>query len=332
MALLRLHNVSKSFSRTQALTEISFELLDQTSLVLVGANGAGKSTLLRLIAGLEQPDQGEVLINGINVAKLPPHQRGVALVTQDYAAYPHLSVRKNLEAAQSNLKSATADRRRTLDETCDLLELGNLMDRRPAELSGGQLQRAALAKAVVRQPTLLLLDEPFSQLDALVRHQLQPLLMRLSESLKIAVIASMHDPLSFLPWASYIAVLDAGKLVQFDPSGVVNEEPKTKRVAELLSVFGLNEVVLNGQLGLHGKFFFRPDAVIVEHASSSAKELTEERLQFQIKVDSIENLGFAHILIADWSQQKLRIFVPNRLHVDQMTFSIEKRKLWQFGS
>ena len=165
MQSIKLSGVSKSFGKVQALVDINLELEAGKRLVIIGGSGAGKTTLLRILAGLEPPDHGTIHCGGVDITLTPAHLRGIALLSQDYVIYPHLTIERNLLAALEPLRLAAHDRRARIEEALSWFELLPLRNRRPAQLSGGQMQRAALAKALVRRPQMLVLDEPLSQLD-----------------------------------------------------------------------------------------------------------------------------------------------------------------------
>ena len=193
MATVTLDHIKKAFGKTQVLTGIDLAIHDGEFMVLLGPSGCGKSTLLRIIAGLEDQTDGQVIIGGQPVDHLPPAKRGVSMVFQSYALYPHLDVAGNwaLGLKQAGESRTLIDQR--INEAARILELGELLQRRPAELSGGQRQRVAIGRAIVRSPKVFLFDEPLSNLDAALRSQVRFELARLHKQLAATMIYVTHD-------------------------------------------------------------------------------------------------------------------------------------------
>ena len=214
MASVVLEGICKSFGPQAVVTGIDLSISDGEFLVLVGPSGCGKSTLLRLIAGLESPDAGRILIDGKDVTRLPPRARELAMVFQSYALYPHMSVRQNLEFALKLSGVARAEIAARVDEVARVLELTALLSRRPAQLSGGQRQRVAIGRALVRRPRVLLFDEPLSNLDASLRLTMRGEIARLHRELGATIVYVTHDQVEAMTLASRLAVLSAGKLLQ----------------------------------------------------------------------------------------------------------------------
>ena len=174
MATVDFHRVNKIYPNgAHAVRDLSLSIRDGELVVLVGPSGCGKSTILRMLAGLEEISRGEVLINGRRINSLSPQERNVAMVFQNYALYPHMSVRDNLEFPLKMMKTAKAERRHRVEQVAEFLKLTGLLDRKPRHLSGGQSQRVAMGRALVRDPSVLLLDEPLSNLDAELRLQIR---------------------------------------------------------------------------------------------------------------------------------------------------------------
>jgi multiple sugar transport system ATP-binding protein len=214
-----------------AVDDVSFEAGDGDFLVLVGPSGCGKSTLLKLIAGLEDASAGSILIDGVRVNELGPRERDVAMVFQSYALYPHMTVRKNLAYP---LKVARTDRReivRRVGETAELLQLTDLLDRRPAELSGGQRQRVAMGRAIVRRPRVFLMDEPLSNLDARLRVQMRAEISKLQRELGVTTVYVTHDQVEAMTMGSRVAVLLDGRLQQLAVPRQLYDQPANRFVA-----------------------------------------------------------------------------------------------------
>jgi multiple sugar transport system ATP-binding protein len=204
---------------------------DGEFLILLGPSGCGKSTALRMVAGLDQPTSGSILIDGSDVTSVEPQDRNVAMVFQSYALYPHKSVRQNIEFPLRNRRVERSERARRADEAAQLLGLFELMDRRPGQLSGGQRQRVALARAIVRDASVFLMDEPLSNLDALTRVHTRAELTELHQRLGVTIIYVTHDQVEAMTMGTRIAVMDQGKLQQVGTPEEIYGQPANRFVA-----------------------------------------------------------------------------------------------------
>ena len=241
MAQLSLRRVSKTYdSGVQALSPVDLEVADGQLVVLVGPSGCGKSTLLRIIAGLEQSTGGELLIDGKPVTDTAPKDRDVAMVFQNYALYPHLTVRQNLEFALKMRGVPQVDRDREVTMVAELLGLNELLNRRPPQLSGGQQQRVALGRAIVRRPKLFLLDEPFSNLDATLRASTRTEILRLHRRLHATTIFVTHDQIEAMSMADVLVVLKAGVVQQTGAPLDVYRRPANQFVAQFIGFPPMN--------------------------------------------------------------------------------------------
>jgi multiple sugar transport system ATP-binding protein len=224
MAEIRLENVTKLFKQVQAVDRVSLAIADGEFMVLLGPSGCGKTTLLRSIAGLEQIDAGRVLIGDQDVTDLPPRSRRIAMVFQSYAVFPHMTVFENIAFGLRMAKMRGDEVRRRVDEAADLLHIGELLTRYPSQTSGGQRQRIAVARAIAMQSQVLLMDEPLSNLDALLRLEMRAELKRLLKEIGSTTIYVTHDQVEALSMGDRIAVMRSGKLVQVgDPLTIYNE-------------------------------------------------------------------------------------------------------------
>ena len=235
MATLTLTNLEKHFpGNVRAVDRLSLTVDDGELLVLFGPSGCGKTTTLRLIAGLETPTGGTIAIDEQTVDNLPPRDRDVAMVFQDHALYPHMTIRRNMAFPLAMRKIPRAEIRRRVDEAAELLRLGDLLDRRPGELSGGQRQRVALGRAIVRKPKLFLLDEPLSNLEAGLRAELRREIARLHQRLGVTTIYVTHDQTEAMTLAGRIAVLRDGQLQQVDDPAALYHHPANRFVASAI--------------------------------------------------------------------------------------------------
>jgi sulfate/thiosulfate transport system ATP-binding protein len=223
-------NVSKRFGDFTALDDVSLEVTGGSLTALLGPSGSGKSTLLRIIAGLEQPDAGEILISGEDATALRPQKRDVGFVFQHYAAFKHLTVRNNVAFGLKVRKRPRAEIRERVDELLRLVQLEPFGHRYPAQLSGGQRQRMALARALAVEPKVLLLDEPFGALDARVRAELREWLRRLHDEVHVTTVFVTHDQEEAMAVADQIAVMNRGRIEQVGGPRDLYEQPRTEFV------------------------------------------------------------------------------------------------------
>jgi ABC-type sugar transport system ATPase subunit len=238
-------NVSKSFGRKMphlALSNISITAEDGEFLVLLGPSGSGKTTLLRAIAGLEQVDAGEIEIGGRKVNDVDPGRRNVGMVFQDYALYPHLSVRQNISYNMKLRRVARADIERRVGEVARMLGIGELLVRRPAELSGGQRQRVAVARAITRDASVLLMDEPLSNLDAQIREHVRVEIRELQRRIGVTTIYVTHDQVEAMVLADRIAVMANGAIEQIGTAENVYSRPATLFCARFVGSPKVNEI------------------------------------------------------------------------------------------
>lgn len=231
MGSITLKDVTKSFGETQVIPPLNLEINDGEFVVFVGPSGCGKSTLLRLIAGLEDVTSGMIDINGTDATNIPPAKRGLAMVFQSYALYPHMSVRKNIGFP---LKMAGIDREianKKVNEAAKVLNLTDYLDRRPGQLSGGQRQRVAIGRAIVREPDAFLFDEPLSNLDAALRVNMRLEISELHQQLKTTMIYVTHDQVEAMTMADKIVVLRAGNIEQVGSPIELYKNPQNLFVA-----------------------------------------------------------------------------------------------------
>ncbi|MGR3434459.1 MAG: ABC transporter ATP-binding protein [Shimia sp.] len=214
MGKIELHSVTKSFGEAEVIPPLDLTIEDGEFAVFVGPSGCGKSTLLRIVAGLEETSSGRILIDGADVTEVPPSQRGLAMVFQSYALYPHMTVRKNIGFPLRMAKMAQAQIDAAVENAARILNLGDYLDKKPGQLSGGQRQRVAIGRAIVRQPEAFLFDEPLSNLDAALRVGMRIEIGELHGRLKTTMIYVTHDQVEAMTMADKIVVLRAGVIEQ----------------------------------------------------------------------------------------------------------------------
>ncbi len=245
MSSVDIRQVSKRYGNVAALDSVSLELADGKFFGLLGPSGSGKTTLLRSIAGFVEPDAGEILIDGVDVSRIPTHRRDIGMVFQNYALFPHMSVFDNVAFALSVRRIGQAETKRRVAEILELVQLGGYDERRPRQLSGGQQQRVALARALVSNPRVLLLDEPLGALDKNLRQQMQVELRQIQREVGITTVLVTHDQEEALTLSDQIAVLREGRLVQTGKPDEVYERPRTAFAAEFLGATNF----LSGRVG-----------------------------------------------------------------------------------
>jgi ABC-type Fe3+/spermidine/putrescine transport system ATPase subunit len=293
---LRLDHVTKKFGETAAVDDVSFEVPRGSFATLLGPSGCGKTTTLRMIAGFYDPDAGDIVLGGRRINELPAHRRGTAMVFQDYALFPHMTVRDNVGYGLRVASVAKEERERRVNETLEFVGLGRLGDRWPNQLSGGQQQRVAVGRALVLRPEILLLDEPLSNLDAKLRVQLRYELRALQQQLGMTFVYVTHDQDEALSLSDWIAVMNAGKVEQHgtpweiyyhprtaflaDFVGAVNLVPATVRevrAAQVAVAFGERSLTVNVPAGLallvgtEVRLCVRPEAVTLRSRGASAE-------------------------------------------------------------
>jgi spermidine/putrescine transport system ATP-binding protein len=246
---VRLVSLVKRFADVTAVDGIDLDMPPGEFFSLLGPSGCGKTTTLRLIAGFERPDEGQILLDGVDMAQTPPHKRNVNTVFQNYALFPHLSVIENVEFGLRYKSVGKQDARRRALEALALVRLEGLEKRRPSQLSGGQQQRVALARALVLNPAVLLLDEPLGALDAKLRKALQIELKALQEEVGITFVYVTHDQEEALTMSDRLAVMSNGRVEQIGTPSEVYEEPQTTYVADFLGVSNLMDARAEGSNG-----------------------------------------------------------------------------------
>lgn len=242
MAEVVLKNLSKKFGDEVALDDVSLTIPDGAFVVLLGPTGAGKTTTLRLISGLEKADSGEVWIGGRNVADEMPAQRDVAMVFQQYSLYPHLTVKDNLAFPLKSpiLKTPPEEIERKVKEVAEVLQISHKLGNKATALSGGEMQRVSIGRALVREPSIYLMDEPLSSLDAKLRTDLRVELKRIQASLGATLLYVTHDQIEAMTMATHVGVLNEGKLVQFGTPRDIYENPSSLYVASRLGLPRIN--------------------------------------------------------------------------------------------
>lgn len=272
-------SVSRRFGEVKAVDQVSLKIAEGEFFSMLGPSGSGKTTCLRLIAGFEQPSDGYIIIHGRDATGLPPYQRNVNTVFQDYALFPHMNVLDNIAYGLMVKGVAKKERLTRAAEALDMVALGEYGSRKPAQLSGGQRQRIALARALVNRPKVLLLDEPLGALDLKLREQMQSELKSLQRQLGITFIFVTHDQTEALSMSDRVAVFNNGRIEQMDSPRNLYNRPATAFVAEFVGTSNVLSGSLTEQLNLSGKSFaLRPEYITL----NSSDEQQDIRLQGRV--------------------------------------------------
>jgi multiple sugar transport system ATP-binding protein len=334
MADVVLKNVRKSFGKAHVIHGVDLDIKDGEFIVFVGPSGCGKSTLLRLIAGLEDISSGDLLIGGQRVNDLPPAKRGIAMVFQSYALYPHMNVYDNMAFGLELAKSSKTEIDAKVREAARMLQIENLLDRKPKQLSGGQRQRVAIGRAIVRDPKVFLFDEPLSNLDAALRVQTRIEIAKLHTDTGATMIYVTHDQVEAMTLADRIVVLNAGKIEQVGTPLELYHHPANLFVAGFLGSPQMNfitsEVVQTGTDGVQVRL---PNGSTISVPVSSDGVRAGETVTLGIRPDHIEvspqgtltgrielveELGENHLLYVDVGHgNRLTVRMPGDAHMEK---------------
>ena len=323
MAKLELQNLYKKYSsKVIPVKDVSLQVEDGEFLTLLGPSGCGKSTLLRLIAGLEKATEGTVIIGAKNVNQVPPGDRNIAMVFQSYALYPHMTAAGNISTALKLRKMPQAEIDRRVQEAAQKLELNHLLDRKPGQMSGGQRQRVALARALVRDPEVFLLDEPLSNLDALLREQVRAQMKQLFKEQNKPVVYVTHDQTEAMTLSSKVAVLYDGQVQQLAPPNSIYNKPANQFVAGFVGSPQMNFMTLKcqGNNAILGELSIPladltnvPSRIVLGIRPEDLRLATpEDKYVLQGEVFLVEELGKEKLisLKVDDSNLTIRVLLP----------------------
>jgi len=333
-------DVAKRYEKVSVIESLSLEIKEHEFMVLVGPSGCGKSTALRMIAGLEDISGGTISIQGRVVNELPPKDRDIAMVFQNYALYPHMSVRENLEFGLKIRKTAKADIDRLVNEAAQILDITHLLDRKPKQLSGGQRQRVAVGRAIVRKPAVFLFDEPLSNLDAKLRVQMRAEIKKLQHRLRTTSVYVTHDQIEAMTMGNRIAVMKDGKLQQVGTPLEVYETPANLFVANFIGTppmnFAKGALTGGGARFAASKFELPVPATTLaaargrdgqkvtlglrpEHIFDAPEKVRGPSVQLTPDVEMVEPLGD-------------QVVVHGRLGDDMLVFKVDPHKSPAFGA
>lgn len=282
MAEIKLHHVSKIFNQVRVIDSLDLVIPDGKFTVLVGPSGCGKTTLLRMIAGLGPATSGQVLMDGQDITDLDPGKRDIAMVFQNYAIYPMMTVRDNIDFGLKNRKVPKAERQRRIAEVARMTGLTELLDRRPSTLSGGQRQRIALARAMVKQPKVFLMDEPLSNLDAKLRNSMRSELIEMHKNLGTTFVYVTHDQVEAMAMADMIVLINKGKIMQKGNPRELYNDPDNTFTAQFMGTPPMNVFSCDGKIQMG----FRP-----ERAELSRTENGKAVYRRKARIITCEMLG-----------------------------------------
>ena len=313
--------IAKYFGEVKAVDGIDIVSSEEEFLVLLGPSGCGKTTLLRMIAGLEDPSFGDILIGGRVVTHLPPRARGIAMVFQSYALYPHMTIAKNIAFPLKAMGMAKDDRDKKVKWSATMLGIEHLLQRKPRELSGGERQRVALARALVREPNVFLLDEPLSNLDAKLRASAREELYRFQKGVSITTIYVTHDQVEAMGMGDRIAVMNAGKVRQLGKPDEVYAEPADTFVAGFLGSPPMNLVETQDRI-----VGFRPECFLPRQMYEGGSDV----ISLPFEVNRIENLGADRLVYGKLGERFDHAAVIANLPTSFTNYTVETNQSYDF--
>ncbi|HXR83700.1 MAG TPA: sn-glycerol-3-phosphate ABC transporter ATP-binding protein UgpC [Hanamia sp.] len=348
MATVTLENISKIYDNTdkkagekKAVDDVSFTVDDKELMVIVGPSGCGKSTLLRMIAGLEEISEGSLLIDGKRMNELSPRDRDIAMVFQNYALYPHMTVYENMAFGLRLKKISKKEVKERVMQTAKLLEIEDELFRKPKTLSGGQRQRVAIGRAIIRRPKVFLFDEPLSNLDAKLRSQMRIELQKLHREINATMIYVTHDQTEAMTLGNRIVVLNKGKLMQLDSPMNLYNKPANRFVAGFIGSPAMN--FIDGNLNFEGRYFFSHESekltILFDILPDNLEKFINKRITIgirpedlfvteninekndcRLKVTAYENMGNEQIIYLSLADQ---IVIARRLQVNSLEIGKE---------
>ena len=330
MANIELKNIEKSFGKNKVINKFNIKINDGEFIVLVGPSGCGKSTLLRMISGLESIDKGEIHLDNKIINNLIPSKRGIAMVFQSYALYPHMNVYENMSFGLKTEKLEKNEIDKKVKDAAKTLQIEDLLDRKPGQLSGGQRQRVAIGRAITRNPKLFLFDEPLSNLDAALRSEMRVEISKLHKQLNTNMIYVTHDQIEAMTLADKIVILNNGNVEQVGAPDEIYNNPSNIFVAEFIGVPKMN-ILRNGIESLLNNLNLKSDSYLgirPEHIHTNG----DGEIKLDIKVDLIENLGSEKIIYATFKGQELRIKTSDNISQNLKQISFSKNKIFLFDN
>ncbi len=342
---LRLDNVTKKFGRVSAVDHVSLEIPRGSFTTLLGPSGCGKTTLLRMIAGFYEPDEGGIYVDDKRVDKMPPHKRGTAMVFQDYALWPHMTVFDNIAYGLRMQKMKKEEIEPRVRETMKLVEMSpDLLVRRPSQLSGGQQQRVAVARALITQPKVLLLDEPLSNLDAKVRQRLRVEIRRLQKRIGITTVYVTHDQEEALSMSDIVVVMKDGQVQQVGKPEEIYEQPANVFVADFMGTSNLlrGTVTSGGKsvlvAGTHVAHVGEPESNVTVVFKADDAQITsdtfprDDAVVFEGRVDECFFIGSVYRYYVNVNGEMILVDSPNKVEGPKVRVLVPKNKVQVYQS
>ena len=342
MTIIELKNIEKSFGNNKVIDKFNIKINTGEFIVLVGPSGCGKSTLLRMISGLESIDKGEIYLDKKKINNLIPSKRGIAMVFQSYALYPHMNVYENMSFGLKTEKLNKNEIDKKVKSAAKTLQIEDLLHRKPRQLSGGQRQRVAIGRAITRNPKLFLFDEPLSNLDAALRSEMRVEISKLHKKLNTNMIYVTHDQVEAMTLADKIVILNEGVMEQYGTPDEIYNNPNNIFVAEFIGspkmnitkidkqkIKNQNSVnIFNNNIKFDNFKFLdniymgiRPEHIRVDDSGD---------IKVDIKIDLIENLGFEKIIYARLDEKEFRIKTSKNINKDHSKISFLKENIYFF--
>jgi len=344
MSYLNIKNVIKNYNnKDNIIKNLSLTVKKGEFLVIVGPSGCGKSTLLRMIAGLEDINSGEIEINGDIINNIPPADRNIAMVFQNYALYPHMNVEKNLSYGLKNRKIPKDEIAARVKDISKLLQIEELLKRKPSELSGGQRQRVAMGRAIIREPKIFLFDEPLSNLDAKLRNQMRIEIRKLHDKLKITSVYVTHDQIEAMTLADRIVVLNGGIIEQVGTPDEIYNKPQSLFVSKFMGTPPMNtikskvhnnianifekEIKLDHDINDNEVYIgIRPEEIYLKPIENSIK--------IEINIDMVEKLGSESLIYANINNHHFIVKTNEKIdrNLQSLSVYIDSKKLYLFSA
>ena len=342
MSKIVIKNLKKSFGDNKVIDNFNININDREFIVLVGPSGCGKSTLLRMISGLENIDQGEIFLDDKLINNLIPSKREIAMVFQSYALYPHMNVFENMSFGLKMEKIPKSEINQKVNNAAAILQIEDLLERKPKQLSGGQKQRVAIGRAITRNPKVFLFDEPLSNLDAALRSEMRVEISKLHKKMNSNIIYVTHDQVEAMTLADKIVVLNKGNIEQYGTPSEIYSDPNNIFVAEFIGSPKMNIIKINKEQIINSNtlklfkneitfenFKFEDEIYLGIRPEDVSLENNHE-IQVDVNVDLIENLGFEKIIYSKVSTSQIIIKSSKHISEKSLTISFSKDKVLFF--
>ena len=342
MSEIIINNLKKSFGNNTVIKGFDIKINDGEFIVLVGPSGCGKSTLLRMISGLEKIDEGEIFVDKKLINNLIPSKRKIAMVFQSYALYPHMNVFENISFGLK-MENLTKDEiKQKVDHVANILQIQELLERKPKQLSGGQRQRVAIGRAITRDPKLFLFDEPLSNLDAALRSEMRVEISKLHKKMRSNIIYVTHDQVEAMTLADRIVLLNKGNIEQFGSPNEIYSDPNNIFVAEFIGSPKMNIIKIErANLVSNNKINFFNNEIKFEHLKFDDEiyfgirpeniDLNQENeIKLELKVELVENLGFEKIIYTSLSNNEINIKTKKDIKSQSIKVSFSKENIFLF--